>query len=90
MVPFHAVTSGNNPPLASPSIRGVYFPGGVAHPGLPPKVGRHRLQFGGIDGGADQLCNDLQQIVARFDDIDIGNRIVGGFELLHQAIAHVG
>ena len=38
----------------------------------------------------NQLCNDLQQVVARFDDIDIGNRIFGGFELLHQAIAHVG
>ncbi|WP_028169312.1 hypothetical protein [Bradyrhizobium elkanii] len=44
----------------------------MAHPGLALQIGDHPFNFVGIDGGGDELCHDLQKVVAGFDDIHVG------------------
>jgi hypothetical protein len=76
--------------LGTRLIRGADFPGGVANARLALKVRDHRVQVAWNDGGTDERRYDLQQIVAEFDDLQVGHRILGTFEPLDQAVAQPG
>ena len=46
------------------------------------QIERDGVQLIGIDGGGHQRGDDLKLAVADLDHVDVGNRIIGGLQLL--------
>src|ERR1700754_5209537 len=63
-------------------IRGADFPGGMANAGLPFEVSDHSVEVARVDGGTDESGYDFQEIIAGFDDLQVGHRIRRAFEPL--------
>ena len=61
----------------------------MAHARLLPQIGDHLIELPGLNRGADEGSYDLLQVAA-FGRVDVGDRIIRGFEPRDDLIAQPG
>src|SRR5947208_16730369 len=69
---------------ATELIAGADFPCGVPHAALLLQVEHNRVEFVGIDGSWNQGSDDFELAIADLDNVDVADRVIGGFQLLDQ------